>query len=322
MKILFLALYIIIIGSCTNSRKEQKIQKINIDNYLENEINFYLSRKFFSTLFDALASTPSGQPFISEHQQLEGRKHLLNILRGNYGDGKGGKIVFGVLSTDLGKKGREISGPQKAAEELKKLIQEVRIENPDIHQNKQEVREQVHNVYNHIFNGHRMSPEIDRYNFRLWQLEQMRKADFVRIDDVNIKVDLSNLKGFKPVPEDQKFSPLLVTPNINIELNSYSESWEQLMNLPNNREFSEEFYEDCKNLYVASSYSEETIINNLILQLLLISGYILIEDLNRANITRKVNREVLAAAKSAVLRYYSDTKESKDIKADSNKKKK
>jgi len=270
------------------------------------EINFYLSRKFFSTLFDALASTPSGQPFISEHQQLDGRKHLLNILRGNYGDGKGGKIVFGVLSTDLGKKGREISGPQKAAEELKKLIQEVRIENPDIHQNKQQVREQVHKVYSHIFNDHRISPEIDRYNFRLWQLEEMRKADFVRIDDAKTKVDLSNLKGFNPVPEEQKFSPLLVTPNINIELNSYSESWEQLMNLPNNREFSEEFYEDCKNLYVATGYSEDTIINNLILQLLLISGYILIEDLNRANITRKVNREVLAAAKSAVLRYYSE----------------
>ncbi|MEN8122145.1 MAG: aminotransferase class I/II-fold pyridoxal phosphate-dependent enzyme, partial [Bacteroidota bacterium] len=232
----------------------------------ESETHFYLSRKFFSTLFDALASTPSGQPFISEHQQLDGRKHLLNILRGNYGDGKGGKIVFGVLSTDLGKKGREISGPQKAAEELKKLIQEVRIENPDIHQNKQGVREQVHQVYKHIFNGHRMSPEIERYNFRLWQLEQMRKADFVRIDDMKTRVDLSNLKGFAPLDESRGFSPLLVTPNINIELNSYSESWEQLMNLPNNREFANEFYEDCKSLYIAKGYSEETIINNLILQ--------------------------------------------------------
>lgn len=287
----------------------------------ENENRFYLSRKFFSTLFDALASTPSGQPFISEHQQLEGRKHLLNILRGNYGDGKGGKIVFGVLSTDLGKKGREISGPQKAAEELMKLIQEVRIENPDIHQNKQEVREQVHQVYSHIFNDNKMSPEIDRHNFRLWQLEQMRKADFVRIDDMKTRVDLSNLKGFNPVDESWEFSPLLVTSNINIELNSYSESWEQLMNLPNNKEFANEFYEDCKNLYIARGYSEDTIINNLILQLLLISGYILLEDINRGHITEKVNREVLAAAKSAVLRYYSETKEPKSLKVDSDKKK-
>jgi len=279
-----------------------------IANSNENEINFQLTRNFFNTVFDALASTPSGQPFISEHQQLEGKKHLLNILRGNYGDGKGGKIVFGVLSTDLGKKGREISGPQKAAEELKKLIQVVRIENPDIHQNKQNVRELVHKKYNHIFNGHRISPEVDRYNFRLWQLEQMQKADFVRIDDIKTKVDLSNLKGFNPVDENKEFSPLLVTPNVNIELNCYSESWEQLMNLPNNKEFANEFYEDCKNLYVADGYAESTIINNLILQLLLISGYILIEDINRGHITGKVNREVLAAAKSAVLRYYSEIK--------------
>ena len=285
----------------------------------ENEKQFYLTRQFFSTLFDALASTPSGQPFISEHLQLEGRKHLLNILRGNYGDGKGGKIVFGVLSTDLGKKGREISGPQKAAEELKKLIQVVRIENPDIHQNKQNVRELVHKTYRHIFNGHRMSPEIDRYNFRLWQLEQMRKANFVRIDDMKTKVDLSNLRGFNPVSEDVAFSPLLVTPNINIDLNSYSENWEQLMNLPNSKEFANEFYEDCKNLYVASGYSEDTIINNLMLQLLLISGYVLIEDINRGNITAKVNREVLAAAKSAVLRYYNETKTPDAPKTDGKK---
>ncbi len=279
----------------------------------ENELKVLLTRNIFNTIFNALASTPSGQPFISEYKQLEGRKHLLNILKGNYGDGKGGKIVFGVLSTDLGKKGREISGPQKAAEELKKLIQEVRIENPEIHQNKQKVTEMVLNAYAHIFNGTRLSQEVNRYNFRLWQLEQMRKADFVRIDDMKTKVDLSNLKGFHPVSGDHEFSPLLVTPNINIELNSYSETWEQLMNLPNNKEFAEEFYLDCKNLYVAHGYSEETIINNMILQLLLISGYILIEDLNRGNITRKVNREVLAAAKSAVLRYYHEQKKQKKI---------
>ncbi len=277
----------------------------------ENQMSILLTRNIFNTIFNALASTPSGQPFISEHKQLEGRKHLLNILKGNYGDGKGGKIVFGVLSTDLGKKGREISGPQKAAEELKKLIQEVRIENPEIHQNKQKVTETVLKAYSHIFNGTRLSQEINRYNFRLWQLEQMRKADFVRIDDMKTKVDLSNLKGFYPVSNEKEFSPLLLTPNINIELNSYSETWEQLMNLPNNKEFADEFYKDCKNLYLAEGYNEETIINNMILQLLLISGYILIEDLNRGNITRKVNREVLAAAKSAVLRFYNEKKTDK-----------
>ncbi len=274
----------------------------------ENTINFFLDRKFFSTQFNALASTPSGQPFVSEYGQLEGRKHLLNILRGKYGDGSGGKIFFGVLSTDLGKAGREISGPQKAAEELKKLIQVMRIENKQINVNKQNVRTLIQEKYAHIFKNYRISTEIDRYNFRLWQLEFMRKAEFVRIDDMKTKVDLSNLKGFEPVSKSHEFSPLLVTPNLNIEMENFYESYEQLMNLPNIPDFAEEFYQDCKNLYVADGYNEETIVNNMILQLLLISGYILIEDLNRGQITEKVNREVIAAAKSAVIRYYKELK--------------
>ncbi len=272
----------------------------------KNQTKFLLSRHFFSKLFNALASTPSGQPFVSEYKQEEGKKQLLNILRGNYGDGSGGKIVFGVLSTDIGKKGREISGPQKAAEELNKLIQVIRSENPDIHNNKQLVREIVHKTYSHIFNGHKISPEIERYNFYLWQIQQMQKADFVRIDDIKTKVDLSKLKGFVPVAENTAFSPLLLTPNINIELNSGSEIWKQLMNLPNIKDFAQEFYNDCEKLYVANQYSDETIVNNLLIQILFVNGYILTEDLSSGRILKKVNREVLAAAKSAVIRYYQN----------------
>ncbi|MDF1549303.1 MAG: hypothetical protein P1P88_15870, partial [Bacteroidales bacterium] len=284
---------------------KNRFDVIAVDNE-ENSIQFQLDRAFFNSVYNALASTPGGQPFISEYGQQEGRKQLLNILRGKYGGGKGDRIVFGVLSTDLGKPGREISGPQKAAEELKKLIQVVRIENPQLNKNKQAVRTLIQKTYGHIFKGYRISPEIDRYNFRLWQLEQMRKAEFVRIDDVKTKVDLSNLKGFSPVDAAHEFSPLLVTPNMNIEMNSFYESWDQLMNLPNIPEFAEEFYQDCSSLYIADGYNHDTIINNMILQLLLISGYILIEDLNRAHITEKVNREVIAAAKSAVMRYYKE----------------
>ena len=92
------------------------------------------------------------------------------------------------------------------------------------------------------------------------------------------------------------------------------------MNLPNIPEYANEFYQDCKNLYIADGYSKETIINNMVLQLLIISGYILIEDLNRAHITEKVTREVIAAAKSAVLRYYKEQTEVKVVDENKNKK--
>ncbi len=64
-----------------------------------------IDRKMFSSMFDALASTPGGQPFIAEEGQLECVQNLITCLRGGK-DGKGGArhIQCGVLSTEIGKK--------------------------------------------------------------------------------------------------------------------------------------------------------------------------------------------------------------------------
>ena len=56
-------------------------------------------------------------------------------------------------------------------------------------------------------------------------------------------------------------------------------------------------------LYVAEGYSEETNINNMIVQLLLLEGYCTTEDVARGSVIEKVNRETIAAAKYAVVRY-------------------
>ncbi|UCG27798.1 MAG: aminotransferase class I/II-fold pyridoxal phosphate-dependent enzyme [Bacteroidales bacterium] len=278
----------------------------------EGEISFLLDRSFFGTIFDSLASTPAGNPFIAEEGELEGKKHLVEILKGRPdGKGKGKKIQLGILSTDLGKKGKEITGPQKAAEDVKKLIQEVRILNPEINSGKNLVKKVIDEKYQHLFKHHKQSHEVWRYNYYLYQLEQMRKAELVRIDDPSKKINLSGLKGFHPSPATKQFSPLLVTPNINMELNGFSETYEQLMWLPNNREFAEEFYTDCDDLYVAEGYSRETIINNMIIQLLLKNGYIASEDLARGKITEKANRETIAAAKFAVVRKLEENENEK-----------
>jgi len=191
--------------------------------------------------------------------------------------------------------GKEITGPQMAAEDMRKLIREVRIARPEINQNKNIVKKQILECYKHIFDGQHGNSEVFRYNFWLWQMEQMRKAKFVRIDDKKKQVDLSKLKGFKPEAKDKVFSPLVVTPNMNIELSSYSETYLQLMNLPD----------------IAESYSQETIVNNMIVQLLLMNGYILIEDLTRGSIIEKVNRETIAAAKYAALEILNRNKNGK-----------
>ncbi len=263
-----------------------------------------LDRKMFSAIFDSLASTPGGQPFIAEEGQLETVMNLIRVMRGGE-NGQGGarNIQCGVLSTEIGKKGREITGPQKAAMELKRMIQEVRVTRPEINEGKILVKRLLNEKYRHIFRGEMNSSELWRYNFFIYQLENMRKADYRRMDDISRKVDMSNLVNFVPVASEKEFSPLLVNPNLNIELSSFSETFEELMSLPNYGDFAREFTEKVGQLYMADGYSEETNINNMIVQLLLMEGYITTEDVARGSVIQKVNRETIAAAKYAVVQY-------------------
>ncbi len=123
--------------------------------------------------------------------------------------------------------------------------------------------------------------------------------------------DSGRFIGHQRIPAsdpEKAFSPLLVTPNINIELNTFTETYEQLMNLPSNPEIADDFYEDTGLLYIAEGYSTETIINNMVLQLLILSGYLTIEDITRGRITEKVNRETLAAAKFAAIKKLKEEK--------------
>jgi hypothetical protein len=266
------------------------------------EDTFLIDRDFFGKLFNALASTPAGNPFINEAGELAIRQHLIRILKGGPdGQGQGRKIQLGILSTDLGKKGKEITGPQKAAEDLLKLIREVRLQKPELTRQKHVVRQAINEKYGHILPTNEVSAEVFRYNFYLYQLEKMQKASFVRLDDPSKSVDLSKLRGFCPVEPSHGFSPLLVTPNLNIEINSLSETYRQLMALPNSREFASEFMEQTGDLYIAEGYSRETVINNMILQLLLKNGYLSVSDLAKGRIAEKVNRETIASAKYAVM---------------------
>ena len=186
---------------------------------------------------------------------------------------------------------------------LKQLIQEVRVNKPEINEGKIKVKRLINEKYYHIFGGEMNSSELWRYNFYLYQLENMRKADLRRMDNRNKRVDISSLVDFHPVAPDHEFSPLLVNPNLNIELSSFSETFEELMSFPNYPEFAEEFAAKLDRLYIADGYSEETNINNMIVQLLILEGYISSDDLAQGSVIEKVNRETIAAAKHAVVQY-------------------
>ena len=263
-----------------------------------------IDRKLFGKLFDSLASTPGGQPFIAEEGQIDSVMNLVKVLRGGTdGKGKARCIRYGILSTEIGKRGREITGPQKAALELKRMIQEVRVSRPEINEGRMKVKRLLNEKYTHIFNGRMHSAELWRYNFYLYQLELMRKADYRRMDDISRRVDMRNLVDFVPVDPRKEFCPLLVNPNLNIELNSFSETFEELMSLPNYGEFAREFAVKAGKLCIAEGYGTETVVNNMIVQLLLMEGYITTEDVARGSVIEKVNRETIAAAKYAVVRF-------------------
>ncbi|MFA8299550.1 MAG: aminotransferase class I/II-fold pyridoxal phosphate-dependent enzyme [Hyphomicrobiales bacterium] len=274
--------------------------------------DFVLDRSFFSSIFDSIASTPGGQPFIAEDYQIESRMLLIDALKGGTdGKGKGKQIKCAVLSTEIGKKGREIAGPRKAAESLKGLLQEARIANPEIIDWKNHVKKIIIEKYPKIFSNDMTSNEVWRYNFYLYQLHLMRQAEFVRMDKPEEEIRFDNFTAYQPVPKGTPFGPLLITPNLNIELNSFSETYLELMSLPNYPEFAEEFFEDTPSLYVAEGYSEETVINNMIIQLLLLNEYISIEDLPVGRVAEMVNRETIAAAKYAVVKFLQSQKEDK-----------
>ncbi|MGL4411921.1 MAG: aminotransferase class I/II-fold pyridoxal phosphate-dependent enzyme [Bacteroidales bacterium] len=281
-------------------------QAINIESGIEERM--LIDRAIFSSIYDAIASTPGGQPFIAEEGQLEVVMSLVKCMNGGAdGKGKAKNIKCGIISTEIGKKGREITGPQKAAMELKNLIQEVRINRPEINQGKRNVKRLINEKYFHIFKGAMNSSEIWRYNFFIYQLEEMRKADYRRMDDISMSMDMSNLVNFHPVDPSHQFSPLLVNPNLNIELSSFSETYQELMSLPNYSEFAQEFTAKMELLYHAQGYSSETNINNMIIQLLLLEGYVTLEDVARGSVIEKVNRETIAAAKYAVIKHLSSS---------------
>ena len=67
------------------------------------------------------------------------------------------------------------------------------------------------------------------------------------------------------------------------------------MSLPNYPEFACEFAEHMEQLYVAEGYSEETNINNMIVQLLLLEGYCTTEDVARGSVIEKVNIVIISS---------------------------
>ncbi len=279
--------------------KNRFVATVQID---DRQDELIISRYIFSSIFDSLASTPAGQPFIAKEGQIESRYHLIDVLSGGKdGKGEGTRVQCGIVSTEIGKKGKEISGPQTAAQSLTNLIQELRAGSSGINEKKNQVRRIIREKYAHIFNNGRSSNEIWRYNFYLYQLDKMMKAQFVRMDNPEVPVDLSGVNMFCPKDKTEEFSPLLVTPNLNIELNSFGETSNELMSLPNYPDFAQEFSEGAGKLYMAKGYSRETMVNNMITQLLLMDDYIEFDDLLKGRITEKVNRETIAAAKYAVL---------------------
>lgn len=73
-----------------------------------------VDRKMFSAIFDSLASTPGGQPFIAEEGQLETVMNLIRVMRGGAdGEGKARNIQCGVLSTEIGKKAGKLPDRKK-----------------------------------------------------------------------------------------------------------------------------------------------------------------------------------------------------------------
>ena len=66
--------------------------------------------------------------------------------------------------------------PQAAAKDMVRMIQEVRIAKPEINKSKNFIHNIVREKYQHIFNDHKTSSEVARYNFYLIPIRANEKS--------------------------------------------------------------------------------------------------------------------------------------------------
>ncbi len=88
---------------------------------------------------------------------------------------------------------------------------------------------------------------------------------------------------------------------MNRELSAMSETYHQLLHLPNMTSLISTFRQYAGQVYIAGNYAQETQVNNIIIQMLLLDHHILSDDLTKGRLMHKVDRETLAAAKQAAL---------------------
>ena len=110
----------------------------------------------------------------------------------------------------------------------------------------------------------------------------------------------SNLTGilgwYSPPDPDAEFSPILVLPNLHLELSGLGSTYKQVSDLPGQQAASKQFLSLADQLYIATGYDRALIVHNLVVQMLILRGLIDPHDLVESRVLTRVSTNTLAAA--------------------------
>ena len=110
----------------------------------------------------------------------------------------------------------------------------------------------------------------------------------------------SNLTGiwgwYSPLDPDAEFSPILVLPNLHLELSGPGSICKQVIDLPGQQATSKQFLSLADQLYIVTGYDRSLIVHNLAIQMLILRGLIDSHDLVQSRVLTRVSTNTLAAA--------------------------
>lgn len=258
-----------------------------IINSSESSKKLPLDRNIFDQVFNPIASTYCGNPFIDP-------RGMDKILRRFGKTMKKAGVITGTLYTELARPGEQFSGPARAAQDIIDFIQTDSRINERFQGNKKTVSAALVKKYEHgnkampqLFGQEALPQRLEAYNLWLWERQQSDSIHIVDGSGKTIPLKTPYFENIK-MPSGEEFEPSLITPEIDQHLKA-------ILNNPDAANVNVENYEP--NLDEYSHIKAADSMEELIYQILLANGVMKL-DYPAETLTRHIP-EIKIAEKTA-----------------------
>ena len=172
-----------------------------------------LDRSIFDQIYNPIASTYCGNPFIDPRGMDDILERFAQAMRG--GATKSNAVITGTLYTQLAVPGEQFSGPARASQALIDFIQTDQRINERFQNNKKRVLENLKRKYGTaIFGQEALPQQLEAYNLRLLERHESETTRLVDKDSNVIPIKTPYWENDKKDAMDDEFKSSLITPEI------------------------------------------------------------------------------------------------------------